>query len=318
MEYSHRYGGKTISVSINKDCEDIPADLVIPDEIDGYRVVALYQFDSPAIKSITLPDSVEVICAYAFEGAENLTTIKGGKNLNSIYNHAFKGCSSLKTFTISDNVKQLDKGMFEDCTSLESVYLNDNITELPESVFEGCTNLKTVTKLENITKIQNNCFAGCKSFKEFVISDKVEILGEKVFSDIDGLTVEYSSYPNRIKNIFDNCNNLTIRGYSGSSVERFAEYLNKNSNCTNVTFEAIDKKDAESGNENTPLSGDINNDGSINLKDAVLLRRYIAGGWNVTLDEKIADVNGDGTVNLKDVVMLRRFIAGGWGVTLGE
>ena len=60
--------------------------------------------------------------------------------------------------------------------------------------------------------------------------------------------------------------------------------------------------------------GDLNGDGSINLKDVVLLRRYIAGGWGVTLDEKLADVNGDNSVNLKDVVLLRRYIAGGWGV----
>lgn len=63
-------------------------------------------------------------------------------------------------------------------------------------------------------------------------------------------------------------------------------------------------------------SGDLNGDNSVNLKDVVLLRRFIAGGWNVVLDEKIADLNGDGKVNLKDVVLLRRFIAGGWNVAL--
>ena len=62
--------------------------------------------------------------------------------------------------------------------------------------------------------------------------------------------------------------------------------------------------------------GDVNGDGTVNLKDVVLLRRYIASGWGVTLDETIADVNGDGKVNLKDAVMLRRFIAGGWGIAL--
>ncbi|MBR4728546.1 MAG: dockerin type I repeat-containing protein, partial [Clostridia bacterium] len=60
--------------------------------------------------------------------------------------------------------------------------------------------------------------------------------------------------------------------------------------------------------------GDLNGDGTVNLKDAVLLRRYIADGWNAEIDEKYADVNGDGAVNLKDVVMLRRRIAGGWDV----
>ena len=62
--------------------------------------------------------------------------------------------------------------------------------------------------------------------------------------------------------------------------------------------------------------GDLNGDNSINLKDVVMLRRYIAGGWNVKLDDKYADINKDGAVNLKDVVLLRRYIAGGWNVKL--
>ena len=62
--------------------------------------------------------------------------------------------------------------------------------------------------------------------------------------------------------------------------------------------------------------GDVNGDGTVNLKDVVMIRRYIAGGWNVTINESVADVNGDGNVNLKDVVMIRRYIAGGWDVDL--
>ena len=61
--------------------------------------------------------------------------------------------------------------------------------------------------------------------------------------------------------------------------------------------------------------GDVNGDGTVNLKDAVMIRRYIAGNWDIDINETIADVNGDGTVNLKDVVMIRRYIAGNWDVS---
>ena len=64
------------------------------------------------------------------------------------------------------------------------------------------------------------------------------------------------------------------------------------------------------------LPGDANGDGSVDLKDAAVLRRFLAGGWNVTLIEKNADVNGDGTVTLKDVTLITRYLAGGWGVIL--
>ena len=48
-----------------------------------------------------------------------------------------------------------------------------------------------------------------------------------------------------------------------------------------------------------------------------LLRRYLAGGWNVEVKADTADVDKDGSVIPKDVTMLRRYLAGGWGVKLG-
>lgn len=64
------------------------------------------------------------------------------------------------------------------------------------------------------------------------------------------------------------------------------------------------------------VSGDANNDGAIDLKDVVIIRRYVAGGWDVEIDAANADVNADDTVDLKDVVLIRRYIAGGWDVEL--
>ena len=48
-----------------------------------------------------------------------------------------------------------------------------------------------------------------------------------------------------------------------------------------------------------------------------MLRRHLAGGWNVKINAANADVNKDGAINAKDVTMLRRFLAGGWGISLG-
>ena len=63
-------------------------------------------------------------------------------------------------------------------------------------------------------------------------------------------------------------------------------------------------------------AGDLNDDGFANAKDVTVLRRHLAGGYGVTLDEAVADVNRDGSVNAKDVTTLRRFIAGGYDVKL--
>ena len=60
--------------------------------------------------------------------------------------------------------------------------------------------------------------------------------------------------------------------------------------------------------EIAPSTGDVNADGTVNMKDVLGLRRFLAG-----LDTGVAgngDVNGDGDVNMKDVLMLRRYLAG--------
>lgn len=64
------------------------------------------------------------------------------------------------------------------------------------------------------------------------------------------------------------------------------------------------------------LPGDVNNDTVINTKDVVFLRRYIAGGYDQTINEAAADVNDDGKINSKDAVLIRRYIAGGYDVEL--
>ena len=62
------------------------------------------------------------------------------------------------------------------------------------------------------------------------------------------------------------------------------------------------------------ILGDADGDGDIGLKDVAQITRYLASGWDVTVDIAAADVNKDGVVNLKDAVILRRYLAGGWGV----
>ena len=65
------------------------------------------------------------------------------------------------------------------------------------------------------------------------------------------------------------------------------------------------------------IAGDADGDSVISLKDAAVMQRMLAGGFD-TKDTCGAnmDVNGDGEMNLKDVVLVRRYLAGGWNVLL--
>lgn len=61
--------------------------------------------------------------------------------------------------------------------------------------------------------------------------------------------------------------------------------------------------------------GDVNGDTKVDITDVILERRYIATGYDVSINPDAADVNADGKINATDVILLRRFIAGGY---LGE
>ena len=56
------------------------------------------------------------------------------------------------------------------------------------------------------------------------------------------------------------------------------------------------------------LYGDANDDGEVNMKDVLLMRKFLAN-IPVTVNKKTADANGDGDVNMKDVLMVRKYLA---------
>ena len=64
------------------------------------------------------------------------------------------------------------------------------------------------------------------------------------------------------------------------------------------------------------LAGDADQTGIVDLRDVTAMQRFLAGGWNVTVEFDHADVNADGKLDLRDVMLLRRYFAGGWDVVL--
>ncbi len=85
----------------------------------------------------------------------------------------------------------------------------------------------------------------------------------------------------------------------------------------NVRITATDVNGASAGSVIQVICpGDADEDGYVTLQDVVVIVRWLAGGWNVTINEMNSDVNRDGEINLKDAVLIRRFLAGGWGVIL--
>lgn len=89
------------------------------------------------------------------------------------------------------------------------------------------------------------------------------------------------------------------------------DVIDKNLNQISLSAESI-----VTAVDYTP--GDINDDGSINMLDIVVLSRYIVDGckydpegYAVNINENAADVNADTNINMLDVVLISRYIVDG-------
>ena len=66
------------------------------------------------------------------------------------------------------------------------------------------------------------------------------------------------------------------------------------------------------GSSSYLLSGDVNQDGLVNVIDVVMIVGFIMGTDSPdNTQEDLADINGDGLINVIDVVMLVEIILGG-------
>ena len=58
--------------------------------------------------------------------------------------------------------------------------------------------------------------------------------------------------------------------------------------------------------------GDVDDSWDVDMADALMLKRYIAGwgGAYENIDTLTADINGDGEINIEDLILLEKHIAG--------
>ncbi len=114
--------------------------LEIPEEIEGYKVVAISEsaFYESNLVSIIVPNSVTSIGAYAFCGSSKLSSIKLSNSLDTIGESAFAGCIKLSSIEIPYGVEYLSDHLFSACTGLRRITLPDSIIGMGNEVFYRC------------------------------------------------------------------------------------------------------------------------------------------------------------------------------------
>ena len=198
--------------------------LVIPEEIDGHKVMKLGNgvFEKhQEIVSVQIPDSITSIGVSAFRNCSNLENVNLPKNLISIGNRAFFNCVSIKNISIPKTLVDVDTYgwnwwyPFEGCSNLERVEFEEGITQIPTGIF-GETGLKEVEIPDTVTSIGERSFADCANLEKVTLSKNLKSIGSRAF--IRCTKIEKINLPKNLTEVdtygwnwwypFEGCSNL--------------------------------------------------------------------------------------------------------------
>ena len=179
-----------------------------------------YVFQSTALVTVTLPDTIDTMGTSVFAKCTKLTGANIPLGITSIPASTFSGCTSLVSFTVPTHVTSLGNSssggsIFNGCSKLESVTLHDGITYIGGSTFYNCAKLSSIDLPENSSyaTLENNMFYGCKALTSITIPANVTKIGST------GQT-----------RVFYNCTALTTITFAGNNVSSFGHYAFEN--CT--------------------------------------------------------------------------------------
>jgi len=119
----------------------------IPSSINGIPVQFFEQSALSGckdLKSVTIPDSVTKIGAYAFMNCTSLTKMEFPDSVVSLGLRSFWGCTGLTEITFPKNSQCIDAYTFLGCTSLERITIPVTVNEIRIGAFSGCTGLMDV------------------------------------------------------------------------------------------------------------------------------------------------------------------------------
>lgn len=182
--------GSTYSAKANFSNEDAHiVDIVIPATHAGLPVTTIKAggfSEKENIKSIIIPDTVNVIEEKAFQGCTNLQKVVLPKGIEVLSNSMFENCTSLVQIDLPDSIKEIQYDVFRK-TSIEYMNLPYGIKYIGETLFSENTNLKRVHIPDTVTRIDARAFYKCNSLEEIIIPNSVVEMGYNIFTSCKGL-----------------------------------------------------------------------------------------------------------------------------------
>ncbi|MBQ6540205.1 MAG: leucine-rich repeat domain-containing protein [Oscillospiraceae bacterium] len=110
---------------------------------DGVRIIRPYAFAYSGIRSVSVPDTAEIIGEGAFLLCEQLRSVSFGKGITEIGNYAFSDCITLRRAVIPESVVYVGEDAFAWCNELDYVSAG-GAAFIDSGAFSWCPALKAV------------------------------------------------------------------------------------------------------------------------------------------------------------------------------
>lgn len=285
--------------------------LVIPETINGHTVTSIEMsaFGATGFTEIELPESITYIGPMAFNNCRYLEKINLPEKLQFMGEYAFQNTSSLSQIEINCpelvipsfaflysglsevnlNAAETDAKAFKGCDKLEKVIVGNNVDVIAANAFEDCTAIAEVDMSSASAHIGEGAFYSSVELDSVTIPKEVEIIG--ALPEAQGLVMFSGFEPIPATDpltddpvcVFDTY--CVINGWYNTEAHRYALEWG-------LKFNALDELEY----------GDANQDGSINISDAVVLQNYLLRGNSVGYE---ADLNKDGRIDVFDMIKMR-------------
>jgi len=144
---------------------------------DGLTQLFSRMFYESAIKTITIPDSITVLGARAFEECRELEYITLPSGLIEIGDAAFHCCLALKEIEIPDGVEKIGNNAFFECHSLTELYIPDSVRTIGSDALAGCFQLKQLHLPSNLGSIHMGCI-DMTSIENLIIPEGVKSIDQ--------------------------------------------------------------------------------------------------------------------------------------------
>lgn len=301
--FSYVKTGEDTAEIVQYDGKTVPEKLVIPAEIDGYKITSIGENAltwKTAAKKIVLPETIEKIGSYAFSHCEGVEEINIPASVTEIGDNPFVFSRGIKNIDIEGDKYVYDKGvLYEGGTKLisapicESVKIPDTVTEIGADSFTGNYNIKTVIVPENVTVIGAGAFNICPELRNLIIDSSIlKEIGDLGIAKVYDIKIYIPGSVEKIgADLLDGGNNRSLIVERGSYTEQYAK-------DHDLPFEYA--ADA--------ILGDADGSGEVEVSDATVIQRC-ATNLRPPISKIFlnrGDVDSDGSLTVLDATFIQR------------